>query len=440
MAYNNHNLKIIVRVSLILILCFGLGLTRFSLDYGHTMIVLSILLLMAVIELIQFEGKNNRMLTQFLDSIRIESSTLGINKPHASQSHKSLLNTMERLNNMIQIERLERERKHNYLKYVVEHLETGVISFNQNGKIDIFNPATAQLLKSKAFTSADQLITAFPAFANILNDKNTSVELVKQVIAKEQKEFLVRKSFFKIEKNDITLISIEDIHAELNKKEVNAWEKVLKIITHEIMSTISPMTSLSSHLLSELDEPLNETIKNDMKEGLSIISRRGKGMLNFVEKYRQLIHIPNPEKERIELRYFVRQLIILIKSEHPELRFGLSIPGDATIINADRNLIEQLMLNLIRNSANAILNSPDKKIIIRTKINENEQTVIEITDHGTGIHPDHMDNVFVPFFTTKKSGSGIGLSFAKQVMLMHGGDIKLSSIHGEFTSVELFFS
>jgi two-component system nitrogen regulation sensor histidine kinase NtrY len=250
----------------------------------------------------------------------------------------------------------------------------------------------------------------------------------------------VQKSLFKLQEKSYWLISFQDINSELDKKELDAWQKIIRVLTHEIMSSISPVSSLSEHLLNKLQDANKPGIvkepdgklMEDIAEGLDIIKTRGEGLMDFVRHYHSLTHLPIPVLEEIQLSPFLERILNLTEPEckKNDITVKLDVRGSFQI-SIDPQLIEQVLLNLIRNSLQALDGISTEKSIWITASRNISGIQISVRDNGCGIDTENMDNIFIPFYTTRKKGSGIGLSFAKQIMRLHNGQISVKSDDGK---------
>jgi len=231
----------------------------------------------------------------------------------------------------------------------------------------------------------------------------------------------------------------------MDTKELESWIKLIRVLTHEIMNTVAPITSLSQTILGyfknlEGNPPSEKIIVNSIK-GLEVINERGTGLIGFVDTYRKLTRIPPPEKKTVKVGQLIESIITLIKYEPLNEKVKIDwelLPADLEI-SADKKQISQVMINLIKNSMEALKNTEEGTIRIKGEYNENGRAQITVTDNGPGIPDDIMDKIFVPFFTTKESGSGIGLSLSRQIMLLHGGRLKAVSKPGVQTEFVLEF-
>ena len=255
------------------------------------------------------------------------------------------------------------------------------------------------------------------------------------------KKFKLRNVWYK-------LISLQDIQSELEEKEMEAWQKLIRVLTHEIMNSITPISSLAK----TVDELLLHQSKNenkhlddqefiDIRDAVNTIQKRSEGLIHFVEAYRKLTRIPKPDLKQVDLKETIHQIKRLMEREFMDQNIQVHLEDSPASLNifADPEQIEQVLINLIKNSIDALMKKKEKHIWIKTILDEQGRKVIEIKDNGSGIAPEAREHIFVPFYTTKKTGSGIGLSLCRQIMRQHLGSITAFSEPKESTTFRLLF-
>ena len=248
------------------------------------------------------------------------------------------------------------------------------------------------------------------------------------------------------------LVSVKNIQNELEEKEMEAWQKLISVLTHEIMNSIAPISSLSttiSTILTELksktlaghDDPDSLEAFEDVDMALSTISKRTEGLMHFVNTYRHLTKIPQPSYTIFGIHQLFKEIKILLSDETTEMGVNcqISIDPETLELSADERLIQQVLINLLKNAIYATQGRQNAQIWMKAYINKRGRVVIEVIDNGQGILPEVLDKVFIPFFTTKTTGSGIGLSLSKQIMRMHGGNISVTSTPEQETKFTLTF-
>jgi len=259
----------------------------------------------------------------------------------------------------------------------------------------------------------------------------------------------LKATSFKTDEQELVILSIQDIKNELDEKELDSWMKLIRVLMHEIMNSITPITSLSeslSNIYSKDGKPVlpdqvtDKTIATTL-QGLNVIKEQGNGLMSFVESYRKLTRVPEPDKKIFKVADLINRITTLYssleKSNKTVLSFSLKNPD--LEIYADQNLISQVLINLLKNALEANEKNPEGKILLSAGINSDNHIEICVSDNGPGISKDNLDKIFVPFFTTRNTGSGIGLSISKQIMKVHGGNLKVRSVINKETVFCLSF-
>ena len=448
MVFKTMYVHVVVRVLIIVGTSLLLSKAVSSSGYLHTAIVLSVLLLLETLELLRYLNRTNRQLSRFFASLLDRGSSIHLDKRETSGSYRELTKQLDAVNRIIQTERMEKEKEKNYLNYLIEHIGVGVITYKESGDIDLINPAAKKIFREKKIPNLAYLNTFNPEFKETIEKLEVNRHTLLSIIVENELFYLtVRKSLFKIYDQPISLINFQDINSELDKKELESWQKIIRVLTHEIMSTISPVTSLSEHLLKKIDE--TEALKDlkklerkhleDITEGLEIIHTRGKGLMDFVQHYHSMTHLPIPEPEEFHVKTFLEGIVNLFRPECEKKRIAIKLDlQEGLVLCADNNLIQQVLINMVKNSIHALAETTDKKIWI-TGRSDGSQILISVKDNGCGIDKENMENIFIPFYTTRKEGSGIGLSLAKQIMRLHNGQISVKSEPGQGAGFVLKF-
>ncbi|PKP39198.1 MAG: ATP-binding protein [Bacteroidetes bacterium HGW-Bacteroidetes-15] len=329
-------------------------------------------------------------------------------------------------------------------------MSVGIMSVNSQGFIINCNSSLKKLLGLNQLTHIRQLEKIDPKLAKLTNSIEASQEKTVTIICKNgQVTLLIKASSFKSNNEQLKLISMQDIRKELDEKELDSWLKLIRVLTHEIMNSIAPVTSLSENLCNQFvkeGEPINaneideELIKKTI-QGLRVIREQGQGLTRFVENYRKLTRLPKPEISEVLVKDLFEKTLILFKSQYCDTQIIVSIEleNDSQTIRVDVGQISQVLINLLKNAVDALTGIANPKIILSSRANKKDGIMISVTDNGSGISPEIIDEIFVPFFTTREDGNGIGLSISKQIMHMHKGSIKVKSTPNTETVFSLFF-
>lgn len=400
--------------------------------------------------LIEFLDRSNENIASFLDSIQFDDLSYSFktesSDPAVKRLHKELNEAMLKLRSS----RREKDSEFLFFKNIVMHVGIGLIVFKEDGNIEIFNSAARKLLKMNRAEKIRDLAGVSEMLVDVFEKLKTGGrELVRAKIGEELVQLSVYAIELTLRGENVKLISIQNIQSELEEKEMEAWQNLVRVLTHEIMNSVTPISSLAGIVEEELKpyvkeddhEPLSKEQLGDIHLSLQTISKRSDGLIHFVKEFRSLTSIPRPRPAEINVRSLLEELTVLHKRELTDHNIQLSIsvyPEDLTI-SADKNMIEQVLINLLRNAMQAFEEQTNRSIEIRAFVNEKSRAVIAVKDNGTGIDSEAMEKIFIPFFTTKKTGSGIGLSLSRQIMRQHQGTLTVKSTVGKGTEFFMRF-
>ena len=321
----------------------------------------------------------------------------------------------ESLNRILQIllqAKADAKEREKYYEMIMNSVNTGIVVINEKGFVLQQNSESLRLLGLPVFTHIRQLERIDEKLAERFTDLQPG-EKYHLSFRNERGavNLSIRVSETVLKGERVKLIAMNDIHGEMEDKEVDTWIRLTRVLTHEIMNSVTPITSISSTLLSRHDE-----MKEELRNGLELISDTGKGLISFVESYRRFTHIPTPQPTLFYVGRFIERMTQLASHHHAShIAIQTDIRPDDLILYADEDLIGQVVLNLLKNAIQAIgPDHPDGQIMVRASCNSNESIVIEISNNGPAIPPEEAEHIFTPFFTTKEGCSGIGLSVARQ--------------------------
>lgn len=403
-------------------------------------------LLWACYQILASYRKINQKIAYFFNAVENEDATLHYPEKVSDAATRELNTSLNKVNTLIKEIRFRDKEQEQYFATLLEQIATGIVVVSETGHILQANSTARKLLNYKTLTHIVQLKIVdeklYEAFAIL---KDGSRRLVKVNTQETNSELRLQATRFQSGKGEFTLVSIQDIRSELDATEVESWLKLIRVLTHEIMNSITPITSLSETLMDYYSEENigaidSKTIANTVK-GLEVIKERGIGLIHFVESYRKLTRLSPPVLKTIALKELIEHLFVLIENEpyFEKIAFCQEIvPPELTIV-ADEAQISQVLINLIKNAMQAVKSVTNPKIVIMASINKDEEVEIAVSDNGQGIAPELLEQIFVPFFTTKEDGSGIGLSLSRQIMRNHGGRIKVYSVPQEGSRFTLCF-
>lgn len=442
----SFQVRIIARVLVLAATITALVVVATNTTLYATMTILCLGCILQVWMLIRFAEQTNRHLVRFLESVKYGDTVqmqsvarLGSSFEDLTKAFTSVVQDFERI-------RTEKEEQYLALQTILHHVSIGLLSFDDNEMIDFINPAARRMLGlTQIRTLATLNIHHKPLADALRNIPKNGKSLVKLVVGEEILQLALASTTFRQRGRDITLISLQNIVSELEDQEIIAWQKLIRVLTHEIMNSIAPITSLAetvSTLLAEDlpdDEQERREVMSDMRDASSTIARRSAGLLSFVENYRTLSRIPEPNFAILRVETLLKDIIRLFEQEAKEKNIILeySITPYSLEITGDRSMLDQVIINLVKNALQA--SSAGGKVTVTAYQHLTGRIIIEVSDNGTGIAPEALDKIFIPFFTTKPDGSGIGLSFARQALRKHGATISVSSELNRGTTFVLKF-
>lgn len=335
---------------------------------------------------------------------------------------------------------INKDTSYFFYKNIVMHVGIGLIIFKENGKVELINNTARRLLKIPSLNNIHDLQEKYTALRDVFGKLKTGGKDLVQIRKGDDELHL---SVYAIElvfnHETLKLVSLQNIRSELEEKEMEAWQNLVRVLTHEIMNSVTPISSLSSIIEDEFhqhlttDTVLKKDQLSDIHLSLKTIRRRSDGLIRFVKEFRSFATIPKPKPQTFAIKPLLLELSLLNKKELSEKNIQLTVeahPEDISV-HADKELIEQVLINLIKNAMQAFDEQPDKTITLKAFLNEAQRPVIHVEDNGNGIEPEAMEKIFIPFFTTKKTGSGIGLSLSRQIMRQHEGVLTVNSTLGK---------
>jgi two-component system, NtrC family, nitrogen regulation sensor histidine kinase NtrY len=384
-----------------------------------------------------------------MDAIQFDEVSASFKTTSGDATVQKLHREMNEALNKVRQSRKEKDSEHQFFKNIVQHVGMGLLTFKRDGSIQIINNAAKRLLRIE---KADRLNDIRPVSEDLveafLKLKTGGRELVRVKSGDETVQLSIFAIELTLRGEEVKLISMSNIQSELEEKEMEAWQNLVRVLTHEIMNSVTPISSLATLVEEELqrkiindDLVLQKDDAQDMHLSVQTISKRSEGLIKFVREFRSLTHIPKPKLAEVPVKPLLEELAMLHKKELADNGIAISIsvePVDVQV-TADKTLIEQVLINLIKNGIQAFGDKVERQISLTSFLGENGSVIISVKDTGTGIEPEALEKIFIPFFSTKKTGSGIGLSLSKQIMRQHEGTITVKSVLGEGTEFVLRF-
>ncbi len=428
MAFRNFRFQCAARVLLIGLSCYLCVHLFQHGDYRATPLVLLLVVLYQLYALVHYVERTNRDLTRFLLSIRHADFSQGFPSHSLGSSFDELKSAFGQVLDAFRQERAEKEENFRYLQTVVQHIGTGLIVYQRSGEVDLINAAARRLLGLSFLKSIDSLAEKHPHLLEALYQLQPKQKrLVRIESYGETQQLAVYTTAFRMHEREYLLASLQNIHGELEEKEMQAWQDLIRVLTHEIMNSITPISSLAatSGTLLAGEGAIDDETLADVRESVRTIHKRSDGLLHFVQSYRSLTHLPQPMFQIVSVAELCERITQLMRAEFAasQIDFSVALHPHSLELTADPEQIEQVLINLLRNALQAVAGREGARILLRAKMDGQGRALIEVIDNGPGIVEEARDKIFIPFFTTKQGGSGIGLSLCRQIMRLHGGHI-----------------
>ena len=431
MVYKRFSFQIILRViSLTLSICLLAWLLTGT-QLIITTLMLALIITGQIISMISYVRKSNQQMARFLLALEHNDFTHRPSFKNAGISWKELYDACDLIMRKMEQLRAAKEEKHLFLQIITEQAGVGLLCFNEKGEISLYNTEAQRIIGMPYLHNISGLDKISEGLATQLSTIQASERtLVKIIRESSLLQLAVKASRIKTADGESTLLCFQHIGEELEEQEITAWQKLISVLTHEVMNTITPVISLAGTarlILKGIDrrQPINEEQWIDLADALETIEQRSKGMLGFVSAYRKMNKVRVPELQEINLKESFRNMEQLNRNKlrDKSITFSTEVYPESLKIFADPDLLDQVLINLIGNAVDAVEGISDARIQLIARQDSAMTTLISVADNGIGIPEAIADKIFVPFFSTKAQGSGIGLSLSKQIMMAHGGDI-----------------
>lgn len=449
MGFKDFRIKVAVRV---VIIGVTLSAMAFSFNKSHlvlTGLVLGAAVCLELLELFRFISHTNRKLTRFLESVKYSDFASGFSyDDKLGKSFKDLNIAFNEVLEAFRKARTEKEENLQYLNTIVEHVSTGLLSFDERGDVKLINATAKKFLKRDVIRNIEELIEKQSRFYKVLFDLPTGKSTLYRIEGDIQLSVHATEIILRGKK--LKLVALQNIQPELQKKELEAWQNLTKVLRHEIMNSITPIASLTSTMKDILIEDLKEIngryevpleAVDDLHDGLGTIETRSQGLIRFIDAYRDYTTIPLPQVTPVNVEDLLEHICQLMRADLRKEQITISksvIPKDLEI-TMDEELIEQVLINIVKNAKEALAETKKPEITLIGQIDNDKNPQIIIKDNGRGIIREALDQIFIPFYTTKRSGSGIGLSLSRQIMQLHNGTLTVDSEPGTHTTFKLTF-
>lgn len=453
MVYKQHTFLLVLRLLLILAVMMGFPFVGRFMDPGQlvfTYLLLAIVLILLVIELYFFLNRTLRELTKFLEHIRNREFNLRFPEEKARGLRRNFFRIFNEILEVYRDIRIEKEAQFKFLEHMIELIEIGIIVFDQNGKVVLSNTAATHLISVPVLSSWEQIGKRNPGLNQTVGSiVHSGKVLYESGNSGSGSKLAIQVSLTRMLDENYSLMTIQDISGMVEHNETGAWMRLLSTLNHEIKNSITPINSLADTLMLILKddrgnikplEELDQENLSDINTAVETLQQRGKSLFGFIDEYHKLTRIPAPDPEQLNCNILLESVSSVFQSELSNTNIRLLVRYEDPVpeIRADRGMIEQVLINLIRNSLDAVAQQSHPEIVIGS-YRRDSGVSLYVMDNGEGIEKELLEDVFIPFFSNKKQGSGIGLSLVRQIMRLHGGDVRIESTKGEGTTVTLGF-
>ncbi len=439
--------KIFIRIFLLFVSITLASYLLVSKNTNYLFLVVPIIIYQ-LIELYRYHFKGQKELEQFVESIRYRDFSRHFSVKKAPLELRSLRDGFNQITNTFKEISKEKETSFQYLQKILELVDTGILSFNlENGEIIWMNESLKKMLNLPYLKHIHSLINRDKElYEEVISLKPAESKIAMVHLENRSFKILLSGTAFQTDGNKFMLIAFQNINEALDETESKAWKKLLSVMTHEIMNSVAPISSLADTLKNRLKNSV-EHLNNengavyDLEIGIETIKRRSESLLKFAETYRNLNKVKEPDLKKVYVRDLFENLYQLMEPtlDQKNIEMDIVLKDPNLTVEVDPSLIEQVLINLIVNATEALKDKPDGRIVLSGSLSSKEKPLIKVADNGTGIDENILESIFIPFFSTKKTGSGIGLSLCKQIMMLHKGNIHVHSVPGEGTAFTLLF-
>lgn len=446
--FRRFDVQIVLRVVLLAVFLLAFSYAAFRWPVTAAPAIGS-LVVYEIYSLVSYARRSSKAVTRFLEAVRYGdfSQSFAANQTGFEDLERSMAEIMTEF----QKSRAATEEQYHYLQTIIQHVGVGLLSFKPDGRVDLINSAAKRLLRVSNLRNIQALSDSNPIFVKKVAElKPGEKTLVKLTDRDDMLQLSMSATELRIRGEQLMLVSLQDIHGELEEKEAEAWQSLTRVLTHEIMNSMTPISSLAATVSDMIEtrrsggaspDPDASETNEDIRSAVQTIRKRSEGLMRFVQAYRSLTLIPRPRFKIVPVAELFNRTETLLSSKLREanISFASRVDPGTLELTADPELMEQVLINLMLNAIEAVSGKPEARIELLASMNDRGRPLITLTDNGPGIVAEAIEKVFVPFYTTRKQGSGIGLSFSRQVMRLHRGTIRASSEPNVRTTFTLNF-
>ena len=446
MSIKSFESRILLRVLLLFLVLFIAAYFITSHNYIYLFFLLP-LIVYQLIEFIRFQRKTQAEINQFVESVHYRDFSRYFDVKRAPAELQHLRVGFNEINSTFKIITKEKETQYQYLQKILELVDTGILSFDtESGEIRWMNESLKKMLQMPYLKSINSLYKRNEELYRVVTSLQLGESQITKVhLEKETFKVLLSATAFQVEGKVYKLIAFQNVHDALDETESKAWQKLLSVMTHEIMNSVAPISSLAETLKNRLHNSINAPIDvsslEDLELGIDTIKRRSEGLLKFAETYRSLNKITSLHLQQVYIRELFANLHQLMQPtfEQKKIELEILLKDPHISLQADQSLLEQVLINLVVNAIEAVKEKSAPKIVLSAEQTINRKVILKVADNGQGMPEEILDKIFIPFFSTKKTGSGIGLSLCKQIIMLHRGNIQVQSKEGQGTVFSMQF-
>jgi nitrogen fixation/metabolism regulation signal transduction histidine kinase len=418
-------------------------------EFPVTSSLLIVVLVLETLALLWYLTRIRRDLLRLISAMSNDDPTMQFSRVRRDPYFNAIHAGFNSLISDFRLVRLDREAEQRFFEETVNHVQFGLVAYNTEGEVKMVNQAFLELFGLISLVRLDELGPVSADLPEFFRGFTPGKEILKKMELKGKSHHLIfLSSGFVLKHEKITLVSVRDISREMDQNEMEAWQKLLRVLRHEILNSISPIKLIAGNLSQRLQhegklidlDRLKEDEVEEILTGLDTIHRRASGLSVFLDAYTNLYRTPEFKAEQTEVLSLLKRITGLFKEQADLQNISLKLhcQDESILMELDARMIEQVLINLVKNAMEAVRDQTRREIILSAFHNKND-LIISVEDTGTGIPAEQLDSIFMPFFSTKESGTGIGLSFSQHIMRLHGGYIRVSSIQGKGSIFQLIF-
>ncbi len=447
MIFKRYEWQLLLRIFMLFVLLCGAAFAITTKHYVYAA-ALAPFIIYVVASIMQQYGKIQQEVQEFAEAAQYRDFSRHYAVQSAPTNVQVLRQGFNEINTTFKTINRERETQYHYLQKILELVGTGILSYElSTGEIGWVNESFKNLLNIPYLKNIESLERRnADVYNEIIKIKSGGSKVITLVKDQQQVKLLLMASLLKSEDKVYKLVAFQNVSDAMDESESNAWSKLLNVMTHEIMNSVAPISSLADTLKNRLQRPdiANSAVGPDLEDlelGIDTIKRRSEGLLKFTESYRSLNKITKLELQKVSVYDLFENLntLMLPTLEKKNIELDIILRDLNLSIDVDINLLEQVLINLLVNAIEAVKDRPEPIITLSAEVQQNK-SLLKVTDNGLGMSAELMEKIFIPFFSTRKTGSGIGLSLCKQIMLMHKGNIQVQSTEGVGTVFMLQFN